>query len=396
MQQSSQPTLRHRRCPALPVICALVVFACGCAVHIPAASPWNALETGPVLADESQLLDVGVIQFSGNENGRDGKDQDTAGITRAETRYMPVMLQYTLQQTGHWGAVNVLPEENRTYDVNVSGRIIDSSPHTLDLEITASDASGREWYTRRYTEHVGENVYGDDILGVNDPFQGLYNRIANDLHEWRGREIPSADVVRIREMSALQFGRAFLPGHYARFIAVNRKGISSVTGLPAADDPFNTRMMAARQRDRAFHELLQQHYLDYAAELADPYFQYRRAAFRELSDLREQQTDARNQMLAGALWVGIGVATADVDSLLSTTASTAMILKGGGDLIAGISAFPDESVFMQEINESFANDEAVETVGLDDSVVILSGSVEQMYSEWRSILAGMLAEEAGP
>jgi hypothetical protein len=393
MQLTRHPDWQFTTIPAL-LCCLLLTLSGGCAVHIPTATEWSELETEQQRPD-TQLLDVGVVQFIPPEDTGDAVAADEATIGRAEARYMPVMLQYSLQQSGNWGSVNVLPQIDASWDVNVTGRILESSPHTLRLEITVTDASGREWYSQRYSEYVGDNVYGDTSLGVNDPFQGLYNRIANDLAAYLETQLSPADTSQIRQLSALQFGRQFLPAHYARFVETNRRGVSSVKGLPAGDDPINALMAGARIRDRAFHEVLQQHYFDYARELAVPYFQYRRAGFRELRDLHEQQTEARNQMLAGALWVGIGVATADVDSLLSTTASTAMILKGGSDLLAGMSTFPEESEFMAEITESFANDESVETIDLDDRVVILSGSVEEIYGEWRRILGDMLVEEAG-
>ncbi len=61
--------------------------------------------------EESQLLDVGVIEFNSGipENNDTDKSRIYDEIRNAESRYLAYHLKTTMQGTGHWGAVRVLP-----------------------------------------------------------------------------------------------------------------------------------------------------------------------------------------------------------------------------------------------------------------------------------------------
>ena len=73
-------------------------------------------EVTPVLAGdpstpESELLDVGVRLFDPGAEALTEEEIFTAPeIRKAEARYIPTMLVDTLQKSGHWGAVRVMPE----------------------------------------------------------------------------------------------------------------------------------------------------------------------------------------------------------------------------------------------------------------------------------------------
>ena len=394
MRQSSPD-----RNPGSAILCVSLLLAClsGCAVHIPAASEYSELEQTEIAPVESALLDIGISQFTWESiPGNEESVMALTDIRRAESRYMPVMLQHTLGETGHWGAIHVLPDQDEAYDLSMLGRILVSSSHTLSLQITVQDASGATWYRRRYTEYVGNNVYGELSLGVNDPFQGIYNRIANDLQMHLQKETSPDQISDIRELARLRFGQRLVPDYYGQFMTTDRQGINTVLRLPPPDAPLPQQMAEIRQRDQAFRELLQTHYFNYAQEIADTYFRYRRSGFLELQDLHDQQADARNQMIEGVFWLSVAAMTADVDDLLTTTASAAMVLKGSDDLLQGISAFPDEAVLMQEITDSFASEVSSEVIGLDERVIILSGPVEEIYQDWQQLLKEMVDEELQP
>src|SRR5690606_33684260 len=80
------------------------------------------------VAPDSELLDVGVVVFDpGVPEGEIPKDvleelirEGTfVHIRRMESIHMAVQLQKTLQNSGHWGGVWVMPEESNAADVNV-------------------------------------------------------------------------------------------------------------------------------------------------------------------------------------------------------------------------------------------------------------------------------------
>ena len=97
---------------------------------------------------QDELLDVAVRLFDPNIPA-DEKKQEEEGIfpdvRKAESRYIPVMVRDTLEGTGQWGQVRVLPAA-AGMDVNIDGRILQSDGRELSLDITVTDAAGRTWF----------------------------------------------------------------------------------------------------------------------------------------------------------------------------------------------------------------------------------------------------------
>ncbi|MGW8161385.1 MAG: hypothetical protein ACWGN1_03975, partial [Desulfobulbales bacterium] len=74
---------------------------------------------------ENELLNVSIMVFDPgrlpeNPEKRRGLSPE---IREAEARFVPVHLKYTMQRTGYWGAVRVVPNEDNGSEVLVRGRI---------------------------------------------------------------------------------------------------------------------------------------------------------------------------------------------------------------------------------------------------------------------------------
>lgn len=376
------------------VLILLLLPLSGCAVHIPQPSPYTNLQVPVAASAEAQLLDVVIGQFSFEQPVKDGvPDIPLADIRKAESRYMPVMLRHSLTQAGAWGAVHVLPETGPAHDVHVEGEILESEPHTLRLRIAVYDASGRQWFENIYTEHVGVEVHGDSALGVNDPFDGLYNRVANDMLLYMQQELDPAAIASVQQLADLQFGKEFAPEVYGAYLTLDRKGLASVTRMPPANDPAVRHLGQIRQRNSAFEEVLQQHYVDFAREISASYFQFRRQGFRELQDLQRQQKDARNDIVGGAILLGVAAATSNIDSTLTTIGTAATAVAGAAMVRRGVSNYDSNTPFLDELAESFSGEVATEVVTLDEDVITLSGSTESIYSQWKDILRELLSDD---
>ena len=102
-------------------------------------------------------------------------------IRRAESRYMAVALRDTLQKSGHWGSVWVTPETSSAADVNVTAEILHSDGDRLRLEVIATDATGRVWIDDEYGMETAAGAYNRQRYPELDPYQDLFNSIANDL-----------------------------------------------------------------------------------------------------------------------------------------------------------------------------------------------------------------------
>ena len=189
--------------PLVPLICIAVQ---GCTVNEVITAEETELIVAEETIDESMLLDIGVVEFADgvpaeNDPEDSGVYQDIRG---AEARYLPYHLKTTLQGTGHWGAVRVIPSREAFTDVVVGGRIVKSDGEFVELSVTVHDAMGRHWYTKEYDTRTGVSSYSERRDKRQDPYQKVFNDIANDLHAYV-ETLPPKDVAQIRQVSELQF-----------------------------------------------------------------------------------------------------------------------------------------------------------------------------------------------
>src|SRR2546429_3618762 len=204
--------MRGRMRRALAVLgCAALFAASGCVMQESKPLP----KLNPIQADrqipQDELLDVVVHPLDpGIPPNLDAKALDkqriNPDIRKAESRYLATLLRGTLESSGQWGAVRVAPESAQFIDVNVWGRILESTGAKLVLEITVKDSTGRVWIdARRYQGPPDTGSYKTDAaLKARDPFQNLYSAIANDMGAGRDA-LRGADRRDIRRGTHLEF-----------------------------------------------------------------------------------------------------------------------------------------------------------------------------------------------
>jgi len=100
----------------------------GCMVNetkpLPKINPVQAKATIP----QDELLDVGIHEFDMNLSEAELKDTEALAkrriypdIRKAEARFIPSQLRSTLESSGQWGAVRVVPSNFQFVDVSVTG-----------------------------------------------------------------------------------------------------------------------------------------------------------------------------------------------------------------------------------------------------------------------------------
>ena len=227
-------------------------LACsGCAVHavVPAEETQLVIATEPV--DEALLLDIGIVEFADgipatNDPARSGVFED---IRLAEARYLPFHLKTTLQGTGHWGAVRVIPSRDAFTDVTISGTIVKSDGEYVTLNVSVDDASGQHWYRKAYSTQTGISSFSGNRDRRLDPYQKVFNDIANDLRDYVA-QIPPKRARQIQQISELQFFNDMSPTAYNGYLQTNDKDIITLVRLPAENDPSVARLRQIRERDR--------------------------------------------------------------------------------------------------------------------------------------------------
>ncbi len=101
----------------------LLLVGAGCATQrVPHGSTPIVQATGEIPQD--LLLEIGIEVFDPGlpEQKEEMEEEELvfAGVRQAEARFIPYQLKNTLQQTGQWGAVRLVPDETRSVEVRPS------------------------------------------------------------------------------------------------------------------------------------------------------------------------------------------------------------------------------------------------------------------------------------
>jgi len=340
---------------------------------------------------EAELLDIGIRIFQPGLENIDELEEDELvfpEIRIAETNFFPYLLMETLQESSAWGAVRVVPVKHDSVDVLVKGDIIKSDGEILTIMIDVVDSSGQKWFSKEYHQKVSRYSYDKKTRVSHEPFQNIYNLIANDLNNHR-KTLTSSQLVNLRQVSELKFAQSFAPLMFSEHLSANSSGIYSVNRLPAEGDPMMARIRQIRERDYLFVDTLQEYYGGYVKEMKTPYLQWRRESYTEVMALRSMKTKARNQKLFGAAAIIAGILGAG-NGDASVRAASAIGVAGGAYVLKDGYERDSESQIhievLQELGDSLEASMETHVVELEDRTVTLSGTADNQYQQWREIL----------
>ena len=389
---------------ASPLV-ALALFAVqGCTVNEVITAEETELVVADDPVDEALLLDIGVVEFdAGVPDDNDPADTRIyEEIRGAEARYLPYHLKTTLQGTGHWGAVRVIPSREAFTDVIISGRIDKSDGEYVKLEISVDDAMGRHWYSEKYTAQTGVSSYSERRDRRLDPYQKVFNDIANDLQAYVA-QMPQEQIRRIRQVSELQFFGDMSPAQFGDHLATDEDGIVQVMRLPAENDPAVARLRQIRERDRLVVDTLNEHYANFYYGIAIPYSAWRKTSREEAINYRQVKRSATLQTLMGVV-VLAGSLAVDTDSSSSSTRRMQRSLQSIGisqgidQIFAGFSRRSEASLHVEaikELSESFGSEAAPMVIDVEGQTRRLTGTAAAQYESWRRLLREIYEAETG-
>jgi hypothetical protein len=346
---------------------------------------------------EAQLLDLGVVIFDpGVLEEAEVQELVYPEVRRAEARFMPYLLVEAIQSSGAWGAVRVVPDEQQAMDVLVLATILESHGETLKLQVVAEDATGREWLDKEYESRASRYSYQTTRTRF-DPFQAVYNEIANDLLEEIKTRSPE-QLSTIRLVNELRFARAFSPDAFEGYIEQNSRGIYEIERLPAIDDPMLMRIRKIRERDYLFIDTLQEYYASFNGQMLGPYQEWRKQSYTEAIALQELRAESTRRLIAGAVAVAAGIAGAMSDNSASRSAGNVAIAGGGYLIKSGLDKRAEQDIHVQALEElglSLESEIAPQVIELEDRSVTLTGSVRDQYDQWRELLRQIYQAEVG-
>jgi len=346
---------------------------------------------------EDSLLDVSIAIFDAGLDDYDEGQQVYPEVRKAEAHYMPNLLSETMQTSGAWGAVRVVPDPKQISDLMVEGEILHSDGEELRLHITATDSRGTVWLDKDYHSNASRYAYLKTSRKYQDPFQALYNNISNDLLERQEKLLPK-DQENIRLVTELLFARSFSSEAFDGYLEQNRKGMYRVIRLPAEDDPMLEWVRNIRDRDHLFIDTMQEYYIRFNEQMIGPYQEWRNLSYDEAVALNELKADSRRRMIAGGIAILAGIAGASSNSSVGRAAGSVAILGGGYLLKSGLEKRNETEMHveaLEELGQSLEAEITPQVIELQDRTVMLSGNVEDQYAQWRELLAEIYRAEIG-
>jgi hypothetical protein len=376
----------------------------GCTVSEVIHAETSELNVASLRVSESLLLDVGVLNFTPGipEVNDIDKTRIYPEVRMAEARYLPYHIKTTLQGTGFWGAVRVIPSTDVSTDVIVSGKILESDGEFIELELEARDATGSFWFANRYSTQTGISSYAEYRDRTQDPYQKVFNDFANDLHAHAIAMEPS-DIARIREVSELRFFADMAPEAFGEYLASDDEGMVTVQRLPAQNDPMVDRLRQIRERDRLVVDTLNEHYANFYYGIAIPYEGWRKRTREQSVMYRQVRKSALQRALIGAAVV-VGSAAIDTNtsdySAYRARRSAQMVAanRGWSTIMNAFSQYRAANIHREEIkelSESFVAEAAPMVVQVQGETMRLTGTAEAQYESWRRLLKEIYESETG-
>ena len=390
-------------------ICLLAVVAClvgtGCSVNEVVVAEETKLLVAESPVDEALLLDIGIVEFDPGipENNNPQKSRVFEDIRNAETRFLAYHLKTTLQGTGHWGAVRVIPSRSAFTDVIISGQIEKSDGEFVALTISVDDAAGRHWFSKSYEAQTGMTSYSERRDRRRDPYQKAFNDIANDLQMYVAG-LSARQLQQTRQTSELQFFADMSPLAYAGHLKTDDDGVVQISRLPAENDPAVVRLRQIRERDRLVVDTLNEHYANFYYGIAIPYRSWRKNARQESINFREVKRSARMQALVGVVVLAGSLA---IDTNSSSSSRTRRvnrglqnmgIYEGFNRVIGGLQRNSEADIHLDtiaELSESFGAEAAPMVVNVEGQERRLSGTAQAQYESWRKLLREIYEAETG-
>ena len=350
---------------------------------------------------EDQLLDVGISTFVGNIP----EDYDeriaqiiSPEIRRAEIQYLPYITKNLIQSSGNWGAVRVVPRPSLAVDVIVSGEIIESTGETLKLKIAVHDATGRQWYEKDYSALASKYAYEDSFPQDIDAFQSIYKEITDDLLEYR-LTLSKSDIQQIRAVAEMRFAQSFASEAFGEHVSQEESGQYRLLKLPSEDDPMLASVRKVREREYLFIDTIDEYYANFHRSVYPTYQVWRKASYVDMITYKKLQTQAKNRIVGGAIGLvgSVGTIYASDDWAADTSGIAGVI--GSATVISKAILKKNEAEQYAERLRELATETERElvptTIELENRTVKLQGSVEEQYTELRSILKTLYYEDLG-
>ena len=348
--------------------------------------------------EDALRLDVMILPFDPNLERIEAVESDipvSAEVRRAESRYQAYHLKETLEQTGNWGVVRVIPSPTNFQPLLVQAKILASDGENLRLFVKATDAAGSVWINKEYSDSASKYAYQSVR---EDPFQDIYNQVANDLlkvHQARN----ASSIINIQNVARLKFAADLSPESVSNYLQTDRRGRVTVTQLPAENDLVMRRVGRLREQENLFVDTMDDYYLNFYRNVKPSYDEWRYATYDEAVRLRQMQKQARNRLLAGAALIAGGVyAGSQSETWAGDAAAAGAVVGGIGAVKSGMDRYKQAEIHEQalaELTQSLGMEIEPNVLQIEGQSIELEGTLDAQYGQWRRILKEIYAADQG-
>ena len=384
------------RLPAQVLTLAFVLLGQACATtEVITANSKPAVQSAEQIPFEL-LMDIGILPLDPNlpeEDEEESKNLVVKDVRNAESRFIAYLLKDTLELTGNWGAVRVIPEPTDAVDIKLSGSILLSDGEQLKVRMLAQDSTGHVWLNKEYKDIASKYSYKTP---KEDPFQDLYNNIANDLLIARGK-YSVEDMEKIRQVSSLKYARTMSPEAFGEYIVENRRGQVDVTQLPATDDAMLVRVNRIKEQEYLFVDTLDDYYGKFYRDMKASYDEWRYATYEEAVRLRQMQRKARTRLITGAALIAGGIYAGSESGTWAGDAAAAGAVVGGiGAIKKGFDLRKEAEIHaesLRELSQSLGAEITPYVLDIEGRTIELTGTANSQYQQWQRILKEIYIEE---
>ena len=375
-----------------------ILFSQACvSTEIVTANSTPAIQSAEQIPFEL-LIDIGILPLNPSlekVDENDSKSLVVADVRKAESRFIAYQLKDTLELTGNWGAVRVIPEHSEAVDLQLSGEILVSDGEQLKVSMRATDSTGNVWLNKVYKDTASKFSYRSP---KEDPFQDLYNDIANDLLLAR-QKYSAAQIAKIRQVSSLKYARYLSPEAFGDYLVENRRGNVDIGQLPASNDAMLVRVDRIKEQEYLFIDTLDDYYGRFHRDMKPSYDEWRHATYDEAVRLRQMQRQARNRLLLGAALIGGGMVAANKSQTWAgDAASTGAVLGGISAIKSGLDRRKEAEIHaesLRELSQSLGSEITPYVLDIEGKTIELTGTADAQYQQWRGILKEIYVEETG-
>lgn len=375
---------------------ALILLSQACtSTEVVTANSTPAIQSTEQIPEEL-LMDIGILPLAPNipELDEDEKKNSVVpDVRNAESRFMAYHLKDTLELTGNWGAVRVTPEPSQAVDLQLEGKILLSDGEQLKIRIRASDSVGNVWINKEYRDLASKFSYE---LPNEDPFQDLYNDIADDLLLAR-QKYSMEDIKLIRQVSSLKYARSLSPDAFGSYLVEDRRGNVDIRQLPASNDTMLTRVNRIKEQEYLFVDTLDDYYGRFYRDMKPSYDEWRFATYDEAIRLRLMKVQARNRLITGAALIVGGIyAGQESQTWAGGAASSGAVIGGIAAIKSGLDRRKEAEIHaesLRELSQSLGAEITPFVLDIEGKTIELTGTADDQYQQWRKILKEIYVEE---